>query len=167
MTRRNLRVAGILLLAGVTALPALAHTFYSALTRINYNDHAKTIEVIHRLIGHDLEAVLSFHEGAVLGFEDTPHLDELAGAYLQANFSLELDGAPTPLEFIGLEQSGENILAYFEGASPDRPQEITVTNTIFLEELPQQTNTVVATIGERRGSGQFLRGEAKKSLELR
>ncbi len=158
---------GILFLLCLIALPASAHTFYTALTRINYNDNAGTIEVIHRLTGHDLEAVLSFREGTILEFDETPGLDDRAGAYLQAHFSIEADGMAVPLHFIGLEQSGEDILAYFEADYPEAPEALTITNTIFLEELPQQTNIVVATIKDRRGAGQFSHGDSRKKLDLR
>lgn len=167
MKIRDMQRLGILLLLCLISIPTAAHTFYTALTRINYNGHAKTIEVIHRVTGHDLEAVLSFHEGTVLGFEDNPELAEMAGAYLKAHFTIDADGSNVPLQFIGLEPSGEDILVYFEGACPDLPRDISVTNTIFLEELPQQTNTVVATIGDRRGAGRFSSGEDRKSLDLR
>lgn len=143
-----------------------AHTFYSALTRIDYNRRADTIEVIHRLAAHDMEAVLSFHDGRIMGFDDTPDLGDRAGAYLSDKFRIEIDGKTVPLHFIGVEQKGEDLIAYFEGPAPDMPQTLFVTNRIFLEELPQQKNTVVATIGNKRGAGRFIRGEDRKNIPL-
>lgn len=149
------------------ATTVASHTFYSALTRISYNQRAGTIEVIHRLPAHDMEAILSFHAGAILGFDDTPDLTDRAGRYLSDNFKIEVDRSPISLQFIGAEQKGEDLIAYFEGKSPDMPQDMFVINTIFLEELPQQENTVVVTIGDKRGAARFVKDEDRKTISLR
>ncbi|GEQ97766.1 hypothetical protein JCM17844_14030 [Iodidimonas gelatinilytica] len=154
------------LLCLMLAIPAMAHSFYTALTRLNYNSEAQTIEVIHRLAAHDMEAVLSFQEKQVMSFEKDAQLEGLAGDYLIRHFTLDIDGKAIPLQFIGLEFSGEDLIGYFEGPLKAAPQKIAITNRIFIDELPGQINTLVATIGEKTGAARFSEGETHKIVDF-
>ncbi len=166
MRRRAPAALALLLIAG--AAPAFGHSFYAALTRINYNAHAGTIEVIHRLVTHDMEAVLSAAAGERLTFDDATfeRTEHEAGAYLASHFALAADGAAVPLRFIGVEARGDDLYAYFEAPLGAPPRRLAVRDRIFIDALPEQRNLVVATVGEATASAHFRRGAVEQTLDL-
>ncbi len=166
MRRRALAALALLLIAG--AAPASGHSFYAALTRINYNAHAGTIEVIHRLITHDMEAVLSVAAGERLTFDGATfaRAEHEAGAYLASHFALAADGTALSLRFIGVEARGDDLYAYFEAPLRAPPRRLAVRDRIFTDELPAQRNLVVVTVGEATVSARFERGAETRTLDL-
>ncbi|RMD90876.1 MAG: hypothetical protein D6807_00830 [Alphaproteobacteria bacterium] len=165
---RRIAFATLSLLIAVLAVPAFGHSFYAALTRINYNARAGTIEVIHRLVAHDMEAVLSAAAGERLTFDGATRAraEADAGAYLAAHFTLVAGDRPLPLEFVGTELDGDDLFAYFEAPIAAPPKRLKIRDRIFTAELPQQRNLVVATIGGATASAQFTRDTDEGTLEL-
>ncbi len=164
---RRLAAALALLLAAAAA-PAFGHSFYAALTRIDYNAHAGTIEVIHRLVTHDMEAVLSAAAGERLTFDGAAfeRAEREAGSYLAAHFALGADGGALPLRFVGVEARGDDLYAYFEAPVKAPPRRLRIDDRIFTEELPQQRNLVVITVGGTTVSARFERGTEERTLDL-
>lgn len=156
------------LLVAALAVPAFGHSFYAALTRINYNARAGTIEVIHRLVAHDMEAVLSAAAGERLTFDGgtRARAEADAGAYLAAHFTLVAGDRPLALEFVGAELDGDDLFAYFEAPLATPPARLKVRDRIFTSELPQQRNLVVVTVGGATASAQFTRDSDEGPLAL-
>ena len=135
---------------------ASAHNVYSSFTEIEWNAADKSIEVIVQLHGHELETKLSILLDQRLSFfdeENLPALETATGQYLQENMMLNLDGQPVELVFLGLETDGQSVIAYLEQDWPEAPQGLEFYNRVFLEDLPGQVNSVLATINGFRQGG--------------
>ena len=132
-----------------------AHNVYSSFTEIEWNAADKSIEVIVQLHGHELETKLSILLDQRLSFfeeENLPALEAATGQYLRENMMLNLDGQSVNLVFLGLETDGQSVIAYLEQDWPEAPQGLEFYNRVFLEDLPGQVNSVLATVnGVRQG----------------
>lgn len=143
-------------LLGLMQLPAVnAHNVYSSFTEIEWNADDNSIEVIVQLHGHELETKLSILLDQRLSFfdeTDLPILEQATGEFLVSNLMLNLDGQGVNLIFLGLETDGQNVIAYLEQDWPAQPKGMEFFNRIFLEDLPGQVNSVLATVnGVRQG----------------
>lgn len=163
--RLSATLAGLLLICAASL--AAAHSFYAALTRIAHNPRNGTLEIMHRLATHDLEAVLSFQEERRMSFDqDFQELSDLAKAYIDGRFSILADGAPVPLAFVGVDVAGDQATIWYEGAVDGPPSTLEVTNRIFTKDLPDQRNMVIATIGGQVFSGNFSEDNPARRLNI-
>lgn len=143
-------------LIGLALVPmAKAHNVYSSFTEIEWNADDNSIEVIVQLHSHELETKLSLLLDQRLSFldeNDLPTLEQATGSYLINSLMLSLDGQTVDLIFLGLETDGQNVIAYLEQDWPRQPKALEFYNRVFLEELPGQVNSVLATVsGVRQG----------------
>ena len=143
-------------LMGLTFVPmAFAHNVYSSFTEIEWNADDNSIEVIVQLHSHELETKLSLLLDQRLSFldeNDLPTLEQATGAYLINNLMLNLDGQAVDLIFLGLETDGQNVIAYLEQDWPGEPKALEFYSRVFLDDLPGQVNSVLATVsGVRQG----------------
>ncbi len=134
---------------------ANAHNVYSSFTEIEWNSDDNSIEVIVQIHSHELETKLSLLLDQRLSFfeeNDFPALEKATGALLSDSLDLKLDGQSVDLIFLGLETDGQNVIAYLEQDWPSAPKGMEFFNRIFLEDLPGQVKSVLATVdGVRQG----------------
>lgn len=156
-----LPIVGLLMAPG-----AEAHTFYIALTRIDYNARSGMIEIIHRLTAHDVAAVLSFEQGERLDFENFERMEGLVDGYVAAHFSLAADGLALTPEFLGMDLVGEELNAYYEAPLAVAPRQLAIENSLFLAELPEQRNRVVVRVGDAVADAGFHAGATSAILSF-
>lgn len=140
---------------------ANAHSVYASFTQIDWNSQDGSIELIIGLHSHELETKLSFVEGERLSFledEDFPTLNRAAGQYVLENIALTLDDQLIELSYLGSETDGQNVTLYLEADWPKPPKTIQFMNAMFLEDLPGQTNSVLATVEKKRNGGDIVNG---------
>ena len=153
------------LLAFAAGGRAEAHRANFALTSIEWNAEAGSLEVIHRLhTHHALDAVRLESGAAAPTLEDTAALAML-GVYVQRRFDIRgPDDAPIALEFVGAEVEGDYALVYQEAVLPRPPDRVAVRDDILADVLEDQINHVnvrlegpVATLMFREAQrGRFL-----------
>ena len=164
--RAALPVWGAVLWAAVVAAAASAgaHSYTAALTRIDYNARAGTLEVIHRLHHHDVAAFLAVQAGAAE--RDMAETERLLKPYLTAAFTLQADGRPLTLTWLGIDVDGEELTAYLEAPLARAPAVLAITNRILVDAFPGQRNTVVVTVPGARASALFSVDVQRRELRL-
>lgn len=150
-----IRAFMLALLACGTAMVAHAHNVYTSFSRIDWNASDGSIEVILQIHAHELETKLSLMADERLSFledADLPALEAAAAPLMARMIALEIDGTPVPLGYLGLETDNQNVLLYLEADWPTAPTQLRFMNALFLEDLPDQVNSVLVVVkGERRG----------------
>ena len=163
-------LGAVLWLATIAAaISASAHSYFAALTRIDYNARAGTLEVIHRLHHHDVAAFLTVQAGGepATGTErDVAEIERLLKPYLTAAFALEADGRLLPLTWLGIDVDGEELTAYLEAPLARAPAVLAITNRILVDAFPGQRNTVVVTVPGARASALFSADVERRELRL-
>lgn len=140
------------------SLPGLAHNVHSTATEIEWNGADNSLEVIVQLHAHQLEARLSVDAGrrlTVLADADMPKIERMAGKLITENLHVNADGKAVPLGFLGIDLTDQVIYLYLEADWPSAPKELQVMNSLFIQELPGQVNSVVAKVGRHRKGGKI------------
>ena len=143
-----------------------AHDDYRSVSHLEWNDADGSVELVIEIHRHPLETKLSLLLDQRLSFlsnDDYGKLEVATKNYLAKNIVVDVDGEPVNMVFLGLETKGETVIAYLEADWPDQPQSLGFMNSIFLDDLPEQINTVLATVmgtrfgGDITGAGRLLR----------
>ncbi|MBB4210777.1 hypothetical protein EV659_10273 [Rhodothalassium salexigens DSM 2132] len=160
----GLVLAGLALVALVAGI-ALAHNFYAALTRININHRAETVEVIHQLTLHDIDVAVSVIADEKISFlneGEFERAERALGRYLAERFRIYGPDGALKLDYLGAEVDGDTVIAYAEAPLPPGPVRYGVRNAILVDIFPDQRNTVVLTDGRQRGSALFTAETAEQ-----
>lgn len=127
------------------------HKFYVSLTEIRYNAESSTFEISMRIFPDDMDRVLNKIHGISthLATELEPRgTDSLVRVYLEEHFSIESDGRPILLSYMGKEPEADAIWCYLESEQVDNPSAIVVHNSILMEEFEDQVNIIQVYAGK-------------------
>ncbi|MEX0298469.1 MAG: DUF6702 family protein [Kordiimonas sp.] len=147
------RLITCLILLVSSQAPVIAHNVYSSFTSLEWNASDNSIEAVIELHAHELEAKLSVILNERLTFlEDADYskLEKAAAQYIPQHVQLAADGIATPLIYLGMESEGQIIRVYFEADLAKAPKRLEFMNSILLNDLPGQVNTVVARVHNER-----------------
>jgi hypothetical protein len=167
--KSNFRILGILLALLPFAfcfLPsAKAHRYHTSLTRMDYNDKEKMVEISVQLFTHDLVPALEQKAKKRVDLEKTPDADKLILAYLNENFVLKnKNGETLALKWVGKELEVDAIWVYLEAASAESFIGANLQNTILFESFHEQTNLVLARFGGKKADLMFRVGDKFKEI---
>lgn len=156
----KLTISAFIVMLGVMALDTSAslnaHNVYSSISQLDWNASDNSIELVVQIHGHELETKLSIIKDRRMSFledADFRDLEKATGDYLTSHINLALDETPVDLIFLGIETDGQTVIAYLEQDWPSVPTSIDYMNSIFLEDLAGQVNSVLVTVGENRQGG--------------
>ena len=149
-----------------------AHRFHVSLAQADYNPKTGSLEVALRVNPFDLEDALTRAHGSKVDLDRTPDVDEHIVRYLRERFTLTSpDGERARFEWVGKEDFTLEMWLYFElrvdAPAGSRPKDLaghTVSNRLFFELHPEQTNSVTYGRGKSRKSLRFT--SAQRSAEL-
>ena len=167
--RRCLMLLSGLYFLVASALPVSAHNVYASFSSIEWNADDKSVELVIQVHAHELEARLSLDAGKRMTFleeADYPVLEAAAGPLAKANLALEVDGAFIDLTYLGMELEGQTVYFYLEANLPQPPKTVTFMNSLFLDDLPDQTNTVMGVVAGVRRAGEIRAGTGPAKLEF-
>lgn len=156
------RTAQVLLVLGLFGLgavePARAHPFHVTIAEAEHNLQAKTLEVALRVNSIDLEAILSQRANRKVDLDETKDVDAMIVAYLNETFRVETSAkTPLKLKWVGKEAEVKTAWLYFELSVPNGIDGLRISNRVFFELEPDQTNTVNLKRGKERASLRFTR----------
>lgn len=134
------RMLFCILLAGFTSLVS-SHTYFFAVSELNFNNVTKHIEVIHQITAHDIEnAISEIHQ---INFStEHPQYDKLVQAYIEKHFVLARNNTVIKMNWIGFEVKRGQIFAYQESADKNNLPNLVVKNSILVDTYAKQINTV-------------------------
>lgn len=158
------------LLPLTTAYPAAApHPFYVAVTEINQNAAAKTLEVSCRFFADDFEHTLQAASKTpldILSGKDKAALDRVIPAYIGRHLQLSADSRPVKLTYLGYEVEKEAVFCYFEVQNLPTVKQLTIVNTLLHDFKPEQINILHVTVGGRRQSTRLNYPASRASFQF-
>ncbi|MEM7474471.1 MAG: DUF6702 family protein [Planctomycetota bacterium] len=136
------------------------HPFHISFAEIEFNQKNQCFEVALKLHASDLDKVLSNRLKRTVDVEKD-EVDESIQQYLNGHFYLlpeevakaEKIDAKTPLSklnFVGKEMEDSWIWIYFELQPPKSEKPLALVNTVFLDLVKDQINTVSIRAGKKR-----------------
>ena len=122
-----------------------AHRFHSSLTTIDYDADEKNIKITIQLIAHDVSEVFDGFAKKSLELETSSEFDERLQKYLAEHFILQnKNGKTLKMKWVGKEIELDRVFVYLEAASEESIEGFQLSNTIFFESYPKQTNIIIA-----------------------
>ncbi|GEO22001.1 hypothetical protein CQA01_25350 [Cyclobacterium qasimii] len=121
------------------------HPFFISLTDMVYNENRQQIEIAQKIFWNDMETSLTIASGKQVNFlkpEDPKLLESLIKEYILENNKLEVDGKKLKLTYLGYEIEEDAAWFYMESEKIPEPFEVTIYNTILLDDFPTQQNIV-------------------------
>lgn len=124
---------------------AALHKFYVSVTEIEYNEKAKSLQIISRVFTDDLENLLKkrYDQNARLGANiETAGVSSHFEKYLEQKIEIKVDGKPVKLNYLGKEYENDMILLYIEVVDVPAFNKIEVRNTVLMDLFREQKNLV-------------------------
>ncbi len=144
---------------------ANAHTYHSSLSRMDYNDKEKNIEISIQLFIHDVLPMLERRLKKRVDIEKTPEADAELFKYLSENFVFQnKKGEAQKLKWVGREFENDVVYVFVEIPFTESFEGARLKNTIFFESFAQQTNLVIARFGDKKANLLFKAGDGLKDL---
>jgi hypothetical protein len=144
---------------------ALAHRFHTGITDLSHNDKTGSVEVVHTLMAHDVDALLAMRARGPVDVAD-PDGEALLRTYIDAHFYLlDADGKRLPLKWIGLRAGVESVVVYQELEQTSLTSVARVHNDILADFLPNQANTLNVRDGGAIRSQSFTRKNSDQALK--
>jgi hypothetical protein len=163
--RRGFIFAFLLFNFSLLAPEAQAHTYHSSLTRMDYNEKDKNIEITIQLFIHDAVPMLERRLKKRVDIAKTPEVEGELFKYLSENFVFQnKKGEAQKLKWVGREFENDVVYVYVEIPFAESFEGARLQNTIFFESFAQQTNLVVARFGEKKFDLLFKAGDGLKDF---
>jgi hypothetical protein len=148
-----------------TFLSVHAHTYHTSLTRMDFNEKDKNIEISIQLFIHDVVPMLERRLKKQVDIEKTPEVDGEIFKYLEENFVLlNKNGDGQKLKWVGKEFENDVVYVYIEIPFAQSFEGVKLQNTIFFESFSEQTNLVIAHFGEKKMDLLYKSGDKFKEL---
>ena len=139
MTRLCALLASALLAASA---PGWAHLYHLGSTEISANVRTGSVEVVHTLMTHDVEALLSNLYQRPLDLSQ-PDDEAALRKYVEKQFYLlGKDRARLPLRWVGIEAGPDQVVIYREAEHTQMAAVARVHDAILSDFIADQTNTV-------------------------
>jgi hypothetical protein len=130
---------------GTAPLAKAYHPFYVAVTEINHNVAAKTLEISCKLFADDLEQALEKNYHTTLDISSAKEkatFDKLISDYVHQHLGIAVDGKPVPLNYIGYEKEKESAFCYFEVPNVPAMKRVDLTNSLLHDFNSDQINII-------------------------
>lgn len=155
----------LITLAALSVFPAAFHQFHTTLTRIDYNQKEKLLEISIQIFTHDLEPMLERKAGKKVDLEKSAKVDELIQNYLSDNFVLtDKKGEKKILKWVGKEVETDTVRVYVETTADEIPENYKLKNTLFFDSFEEQTNLVVCRYDNKKADLLFKIGDGTKEI---
>ncbi|WP_036169814.1 DUF6702 family protein [Massilia sp. 9096] len=143
---------------------ARAHSFHAGLTDISFNAHTGSTEVVHTLMAHDVEALLTNLYGRPFDLSDAD-AQAVLRKYVEKQFWLTgADGKRLPLNWVGIEVDTDSVVVFQEAAQTASGKVAAIHDAVLADFLSDQVNTVNLTVDGNLRTFGFTAGRPEQSV---
>lgn len=156
----------ILMLLLVFSLSSFSHKFYVSVTEVEYNEEAKSLQIISRIFIDDLEKLLQerYDSSVRLSMKgDEGNADQLISKYLNQKFNVEVDGKNYPFKYLGKEYDKDMAVLYIEVSNVPEFTSVKIKNAVLTDLFGDQKNLVHV---EHKGETKSLILTAERDEEV-
>lgn len=132
-----------------------AHPFYVSVSEIRIDTKKATLSLSCRMFTDDLENALSKIYQRPFDLQnsvDNKTVHALLDEYVQKRFSIGLGGVLQSLSFLGMEKEDDATWCYWESTNYKHAANLTVTNGLLYDFLPDQVNVIHVYVDDTRQS---------------
>jgi len=131
------------------------HPFYVSVTEMKHVAKTRILEISCKMFAEDVQDVLKQNYKASVDLDNDKlqaQNNRLISDYILKHLSINIDGKPAPLKYVGFEKESESLFCYFEVDNIPPPSKIVVTNTILQDFKQGQINIMHVIVNGNRKS---------------
>ena len=158
-----------LIICGAVFSLSFCHKFYVSICQIDFNSKTNSMEITFKIFTDDLENTLEAQGTGklYLGSErESKDADRFIFNYLKTHFDLKVDNRPVQIKFLGKEVELDVTWCYIEVLDVEKITNITVTNSILIEQFEDQTNIVHVKVEKKQKSMLLHKARVSGSLDF-
>ncbi len=129
--------------------PLLQHDFHTSITEAHFNTQSGNLEVSIKVFTDDLENHLQARYQHKIRFSETTRTnttDSILTIFLKEHFSVVNGNKSVIFSYLGLEHEKDITYLYLEGLNQNPQSQVTLRNTIFIDDFNDQANIVNARV---------------------
>lgn len=141
----------------ISAKPA-DHPFHVSVIEINHNAADKNLEISCKIFTDDFERILTKNYKTkvdLINPTDKAGMDSLIKKYVLSHFSIQINGRPITLSYIGFENDHEAAYSYFEVNNTVSVSKIEIMNNLMYDQFDDQINIMHVIVGGKRKSNKL------------
>ncbi len=145
------------------------HEHYISLTKINYAEEEKSVQVTMRYFIDDLEKVVEsrYEQPMELATKDeNKKFDIYIETYINQKFKISINELEQTYVYLGKEYEDDLVYFYLEIENVDDIKTIEVQNSMLFEEFEDQQNFIKLTIGKVQKTFILIKSNDKEMLKL-
>lgn len=134
---------------------ATAHKFYVSVSKIEYSEKDRSLQMITTLFADDLENTLKARYGDKVSLdpEKETQLDQqLLKEYILKKLQITVDGQVRELDYIGREYENDIVRVYIEVPEVEDPNKVAIHAAWLFELFEEQQNIIHMKKGDTRRS---------------
>ena len=146
----------------VSSTAAYAHRFHAGIADISFNARTGSTEIVHTYMAHDIEALLANLYGRQFDLADQED-QEVLRKYVEGRFRvLGTDKASLPVRWVGMTADPEKVTVFQEIEQTPLWKAGAIHDTVLIDFLPDQVNTVNLNEGNAVRTLTFDRNTAEQ-----
>ncbi|MGB7786379.1 MAG: DUF6702 family protein [Salinimicrobium sp.] len=121
------------------------HKFYVSETDVEYNEEAKSLQIISHVFIDDMEKLLKERYSDklfLLKKGEHPQADGFIEKYLNDKLKISVEGKEREIKYLGKEYDNDKLVMYLEVENVEAFSNISVENTVLADLFPQQKNVI-------------------------
>lgn len=145
------------------------HEHYISLTKIDYAQEEKALQITMRFFIDDLEKALEnrFETSMKLATdEEAESADSLIERYLEQKFKVSVNGQAMPHDYLGKQYENDEVFFFLEIGEVEGIESLEVQNSMLFEVFEEQQNYVKISLGETRKTFILIKANDKEMLKL-
>lgn len=153
-------------------IPLLAfgiHKHYISLTKIDYIQEKKAVQITMRFFLDDIELALENRTGDTMELA-TKYENKLADKYLETyvrqKFRIWIDNKEMNYNFLGKEYENNEVFFYLELENIDKINTVEVENSMLFETYGEQQNYIKLSIEDISKTFILVKSNVKEMLKL-
>lgn len=148
---------------------ATNHPIYVSVTEMEHNAKENILEVTCKIFTNDFEMILRRKNSVkidLLNPKEHKLMDELVSKYIQQHLSVQLEGKPVVLKYLGYEQSDESIQSFFQVENVKSVKHISIQDNILYEYKSEQMSLLHVIVNGNRKSIRLNNPEDKADFRF-
>lgn len=152
---------------GLLFCSSFVHPFYVSIIQVDHSTKANGYQLTFKMFTDDLEAALKEQGTDKINLgtaEEHPKTDQYLFKYIQNGFTLNADGTPQEMQWVGKEVDYDITWCYLEIPNRAAPKAVTVDIDLLTELHEEQANIVHVKVGGKEQSQAFNKNFQKTTF---
>ncbi len=159
----------IILLVIIPLLAFSTHKYYISLTKIDFIENKKTVQITMRFFIDDIENTLQSRYNVQLGLatkDENKKTNFYLEKYINQKFIVTINNKEKAYKYLGKEYDNDVVFFYLEITDVDKIDEIEIQNNMLMEFFEEQENYIKLNINNIKKTFILIKANDKEMLNF-